>query len=138
MTSWTCANRSTPSASASATVPSGRPSSTTTTTPCARLVSSDSVSPTVLCGVTETAVSNTGWEPLTLATVLATTSVGMSCGRIARPPRRATVSAIRLPEIAVMFATTSGSVVPRPSVLARSTSRREVTAERFGTMKTSE
>ena len=37
-----------------------------------------------------------------------------------------------------MLATTSGSVVPTPSVLVRSTSSREVAAERFGTMKTSE
>ena len=37
-----------------------------------------------------------------------------------------------------MLATTSGSVVPMPSVLARSTSSRELTAERRGTMKTSE
>ena len=70
-----------------------------------------------LCGVTVTAVSKMGWEALTFATVAATTSVGMSCGRIAIPPRRATVSAIRRPETAVMLATTSGSVVPIPSVL---------------------
>ncbi len=57
---------------------------------------------------------------------------------IAMPPRRATVSAIRRPEIAVMLATTSGSVVPTPSVLVRSTSSRDATAERAGTMKTSE
>ena len=54
------------------------------------------------------------------------------------PPRRATVSAIRRPETAVMLATTSGRVVPIPSVLARSTSSRELTAERRGTMNTSE
>jgi hypothetical protein len=38
------------------------------------------------------------------------------------PPRRATVSAIRLPAMAVMFATTSGRVAPVPSEVARSTS----------------
>ena len=57
-------------------------------------------------------MSKTGCEPLTLPTTSATTSVGMSCGMIATPPRRATVSAIRRPETAVMLATTSGSVVP--------------------------
>ena len=57
---------------------------------------------------------------------------------IAIPPRRATVSAIRRPEMAVMLATTSGSVVPMASVLRRSTSSRELTAERRGTMNTSE
>jgi hypothetical protein len=39
--------------------------------------------------------------------------------------------------MAVMFATTSGIVVPDPSVVDRSTSRRLVTDERLGTMKTS-
>ena len=68
---------------------------------------------------------------------LATTSAGMSCGKIARPPRRAIVSAMRRPETAVMFAATSGVGVERPSVEVRSTSRREVTEERLGTMKTS-
>ena len=48
------------------------------------------------------------------------------------------VSAIRRPAIAVMLATTSGIVVPTPSGVVRSTSIREVTAERDGTMKTSE
>ena len=95
-------------------------------------------SPTVVLGVTVTGVSKTGEEPFTLATTAATTSAGMSCGMIAIPPRRATVSAIRRPEMAVMLATTSGSVVPIPSVEVRSTSSREVTAERRGTMNTSE
>jgi len=36
-----------------------------------------------------------------------------------------------------MFATTSGIVVPVPSKLARSTSYREETDDRRGTMKTS-
>ena len=56
---------------------------------------------------------------------------------IAMPPRRATVSAIRRPAIAVMLATTSGSGRSRPSVLVRSTSSRDVTEERRGAMKTS-
>ena len=127
-----------PAASASLTVPSGLPSSTTTTRPCARFGSRDTASPTVVCGVTRTGVSKIGCEPLTLPTTSATTSVGMSCGMIATPPRRATVSAIRRPETAVMLATTNGRVVPTWSVLRRSTSSREVTADRRGTMKTSE
>ena len=53
------------------------------------------------------------------------------------PPRRATVSAMRRPAMAVMLATTSGIVVPDPSTVDRSTSRRLVTDERLGTMKTS-
>jgi len=53
------------------------------------------------------------------------------------PPRRAMVSAIRRPLIAVMLATTMGSGVPTPSVLVRSTSVREETLERFGAMNTS-
>jgi hypothetical protein len=62
----------------------------------------------------------------------------MSCGSTASPPRRATVSAIRRPEIAVMLATTTGIVVPTRSGVVRSTSRRDPTEDRFGTMKTSE
>ena len=61
----------------------------------------------------------------------------MSCGSTARPPRRATVSAIRRPEIAVMLATTTGSSCRRRSGVVRSTSSRDPTSERFGTMKTS-
>jgi hypothetical protein len=95
-------------------------------------------SPTVVPGVTDTAVSKTGCDAFTLPTTLATTSAGMSCGRIATPPRLATVSAIRRPETAVMLATTRGSVVPMPSVLVKSTDSRELTPERLGTMKTSE
>ena len=56
---------------------------------------------------------------------------------IAIAPRRATVSAMRRPEIAVMFATTSGVGRDRPSVEVRSTSMRERTDERVGDMKTS-
>ena len=61
----------------------------------------------------------------------------MSCGITAIPPRRATVSAIRRPATAVMFATTIGTVVPVPSAVARSTSKRDATCERDGTRKTS-
>ncbi len=61
----------------------------------------------------------------TQPTTSLTTGTGMSCGRTARAPRRATVSAIRRPATAVMFATTSGMVVPLPSVVDRSTSKRE-------------
>ena len=53
------------------------------------------------------------------------------------PPRLATVSAIRRPATAVMFATTTGIVAPLPSRVVRSTSSREPTADRFGTRKTS-
>ena len=56
---------------------------------------------------------------------------------IAIAPRRATVSAMRLPATAVMLATTSGMVVPVASSEARSTPKRLPTAERDGTMKTS-
>src|ERR1043166_3645560 len=61
----------------------------------------------------------------------------MSCGMTATPPRRATVSAMRRPATAVMFDTTTGTVVPVPSSERRSTSRREATPERDGTMNTS-
>ena len=64
-------------------------------------------------------------------------SSGMSWGRIATPPRRATVSAIRRPATAVMLATTIGRLVPIPSGVVRSTSMRDGTADRLGTMKTS-
>jgi hypothetical protein len=59
---------------------------------------------------------------LTNATTSATTAIGMSCGMTVRPPRRAMVSAIRLPAIAVMLATTTGIVAPVPSDVLRSTS----------------
>ena len=48
------------------------------------------------------------------------------------PPRRATVSAMRLPATAVMLATTTGRVVPTPSGVVRSTSIRDGTDERLG------
>ena len=56
---------------------------------------------------------------------------------IAIAPRRATVSAMRLPATAVMLATTSGIVVPVASSVARSTASRDPTADRDGIMKTS-
>ena len=56
---------------------------------------------------------------------------------MASPPRRATVSAMRLPATAVILATMSGMVVPVASSVARSTSVRLPTPEREGTMKTS-
>ena len=133
--SW--ANRSAPAQSASVTTPTGRSFSTTTTAPCARLGSSASASLTGLCGDRVTAVSTTRWRDFTQATTSRTTPAGMSCGRTVTPPRRATVSAIRRPATAVMFATTSGMVAPLPSTVVRSTSKREATSERAGTMKTS-
>ena len=74
---------------------------------------------------------------LTQAMTSATTSAGMSCGRMAIPPRRATVSAIRRPATAVMLDTMTGIVVPLPSVVPRLTSRRDATADRLGVRKTS-
>ena len=82
-------------------------------------------------------VSKTRWRCFTHATTSATTGIGMSWGITAMPPRRATVSAIRRPAMAVMLATTSGSVAPVPSEVARSTSYLLATAECRGTMKTS-
>lgn len=139
MTSLACAKRSVPSALAAATRPTTWLSSlTTTATPCARFGIRLRVSPTVVSGCTVTAVSKTGCEFFTLVIDFATTSVGMSCGKIARPPRRAMVSAIRLPDTAVMFAATSGSGVANPSVEVRSTSNLLATLDRFGTRNTSE
>ena len=91
----------------------------------------------VACGPIVSAVSNTVCAAFTRPIVAPTMSAGRSCGMIVMPPRRATVSAILRPAIAVMFATTSGSGRSRPSVLVRSTSRRDVTDERRGAMKTS-
>jgi hypothetical protein len=68
------------------------------------------------------AVSKTRCRCFTQPITSRTTLSGMSCGITARPPRRATVSAIRRPDTAVMLATTSGIVVPEPSWEARSTS----------------
>jgi hypothetical protein len=44
---------------------------------------------------------------------------------------------MRRPETAVMFAATSGIVVPVPSAVVRSTSSRDPTWDRFGTRNTS-
>ncbi len=130
-------NLSTPVPSVSVTTPTGRPPSTTTAAPCARLPIRVIAVCTVSCGETTTGVSTTGWAALTVATTSATTSTGMSCGMTTIPPRRATVSAIRRPATAVMFATTIGMVVPVPSAVARSTSNRDATSERDGTRNTS-
>ena len=119
------------------TMPTGRGPATTMPAPWARLPSSASASPAVSLGSRVIGVSCTRWRVLTHATTSATTSTGMSCGSTVMPPRRATVSAMRRPAMAVMLATTSGIVVPVPSTEARSTSRRLVTDERLGTMKTS-
>ena len=129
--------RSTPVQSDSVTTPTGRPSSTTMTAPCARLGSRLSAWPVVSEGPRVMGVSCTRWRLLTHATTSATTSAGMSCGMMASPPRRATVSAIRRPDTAVMLATTTGMVVPLPSRVSRLTSSRDATAERLGTRKTS-
>ena len=98
----------------------GRPFSTTTTRPWARLGSRASASPMVAPGLIVSGVSKTVWAAFTLPMASATIVVGRSWGMIASPPRRATVSAIRRPEIAVMLATISGSGRPTPSVLVRS------------------
>ena len=133
--SWV--NRSTPVQSDSVTTPTGRPFSTTMTAPCARLGSRVSASPVVSAGPSVIGVSCTRSRLFTQDTTSATTSAGMSWGRMASPPRRATVSAIRRPDTAVMLATTMGMVVPLPSWVARLTSSRDATAERLGTRKTS-
>jgi hypothetical protein len=133
----TCANRSTSSQSCTPTTPTGRPSSTTTAARCARLGISDIASATVWWGASSIGVSRTRCRDFTNRTTSRTTGSGMSCGMTVRPPRRATVSAIRFPAIAVMFATTSGTVAPVPSVVARSTSYLLATAEWAGTMNTS-
>ncbi|MBB3727099.1 hypothetical protein FHR33_002959 [Nonomuraea dietziae] len=129
---------STPWQSASVTTPIGRFSqSTTMTAPWARLGSRFSASPTVSCGVSVSGVSCTRSRFLTQSTTSATTSIGMSCGMTVTPPLRATVSAMRRPATAVMFATTMGSVVPVPSLVDRSTASREPIEDRDGTMNTS-
>ena len=133
--SWV--NRSTPWQSDSVTTPTGHPSSTTITAPCARLGSRLSACPVVASGPRVSGVSCTRSRLFTQDTTSATTSTGMSCGRTARPPRRATVSAIRRPATAVMLATVTGIVVPLPSPVARLTSSREATADRLGTRNTS-
>ena len=82
-------------------------------------------------------MSHTGCRDLIQLTISATASVATSCGSTVRAPRRASVSAIRRPATAVMFAATTGTWEPEPSLVARSTSNREVTEERRGTRKTS-
>ena len=82
-------------------------------------------------------MSTTGLRVLTHSITSRTTGTGMSCGRTVNPPRRATVSDIRRPATAVMFATTIGIVPPLPSWVRRSTSKRDPTSERAGSMNTS-
>jgi hypothetical protein len=115
----------------------GRFSSMTTAAPCARLWMSATASDTESSAARVTGVSAIRSRLLTNSTVWRTASIGRSWGRTTMPPRRATVSAIRRPATAVMLATTTGMVVPVPSAVDRSTSNREVTSERFGTMNTS-
>ncbi len=104
------------------TTPTGRwAPSTTTPALCARLGSRASASATVWCGASRIGVSRTRWRLFTQDTTSVTTSIGMSCGMTTIPPRRATVSAMRRPAMAVMLATTSGMVVPVPSGELRST-----------------
>ena len=133
--SWV--KRSTPWQSASVATPAGRPFATTTTAPCARLGSRLRAWPVVSVGPSVIGVSWTRCRDFTQATTSPTTSAGMSCGSTAMPPRRATVSAIRRPDTAVMLATTTGMVVPLPSLVARSTSSRDATDEAHGTRNTS-
>ena len=138
MTCWSWVKRSKPVASCSVNTPIGCPSpSITITAPCARLWINPSASPTVLLGESVIGVSNTGWRRFTHPITPSSTSTGMSCGRTATPPRRATTSAMRRPATAVMFATTNGIVVPIPSGVVRSTPKRDPTADRLGTMNTS-
>lgn len=119
------------------TSPMGRFSNTTTAAPCARLWISATASDTESSGLRVTGVSAIRSRLLMKSTVCCTASIGRSCGSTTMPPRRATVSAIRRPATAVMFATTTGMVVPVPSLVDRSTSKREATSLRLGTMKTS-
>ena len=133
--SWV--NRSTPWQSASVTTPTGLPSSTTITAAWARLGSRLRASPVVSSGPRVIGESCTRSRDFTQPTTRATTSTGMSWGITASPPRRAIVSAIRRPDTAVMLAAISGRVAPVPSLVAKSTSSREATADRPGTMNTS-
>ena len=116
------ANLSTSRQSSSVTIPTGRDSTTTTAARWARLGISESASATVWSGRSWMGVSKTRCRDFTWDTTSATTGAGMSWGSTVNAPRRATVSAIRLPAIAVMFATTSGRVAPVPSRVVRSTS----------------
>ena len=139
MTEPTAAQRSWPSQSARVSRPRRRPSSSTTQTASwLRRSNRCSASSTGALGPTVNGVSNTGWAAFTREVTPAITSGSTSCGRMPRPPRRAMVSTMRRPVTAVMFAATSGTVVPVPSSVEMSTSMREVTEEREGTRKTSE
>jgi len=130
--------RSTPEHAASSTVPTGHPpSSTTTTVPCARLGRRLSASATASPVCRTSGVSQTGCRDLIQLTISATASGATSCGRTVSAPRRASVSAIRRPATAVMLAATIGTCDPDPSVVARSTSKREATDDLPGTRKTS-
>ena len=60
-------------------------------------------------------MSQTGCRDLIHATISATASGATSCGSTVSAPRRASVSAIRRPATAVMFAATSGTVAPEAS-----------------------
>ena len=82
-------------------------------------------------------MSQTVCRDFTPATVSATAAASTSCGITAIPPRRASVSAIRRPDTAVMLAAMIGMVAPDGSATERSTSNREATSERSGTRKTS-
>ena len=75
-------------------------------------------------GASVIAVSYSGCRDFTHVTTESITSIGMSCGNTAKPPRRATTSAIRRPATAVMLDTTIGIVVPIPSGVVRSTANR--------------
>ena len=82
-------------------------------------------------------VSKTVWAAFTFETMSVSASGEISWGRMVIPPRRATVSAMRLPATAVMLETTSGIEVPTESGVVRSTSERDTTADLEGTMKVS-
>ena len=57
-------------------------------------------------------MSHTGCRDLIHATISATASGATSCGSTVSAPRRASVSAMRRPATAVMFAATTGTVAP--------------------------
>ncbi len=82
-------------------------------------------------------MSQTGCRDLIQPTISATASGATSCGSTVSAPRRASVSAIRRPATAVMFAATTGTCEPEPSDAASSTSNREVIVDRHGTRNTS-
>ena len=99
----------------------------------------ESASPTVVCGATEIALSYTGCDRLTLPITSATTSVGIVLWHDGDPRRGAPQSQPCADRRSRSYWRRRGAVWYRsPSVLRRSTSSREVIAERRGTMKTSE